>query len=100
MGPIAVLLHPDSELEVRQRIFQLFCLIAGFFATVVIAPFDVLEHLPWLLSGGVFLFGVAFLAMFWLANHREIYTYRFSSSCDFLLWLAEPETLRGTSDPE
>jgi len=79
MGPIAALLHPNSELEVRQRIFQLMCLIAGFFATVVIAPGDLWERLPLLLSGGVFLFGLAFLAMFWLARRRNIYTYRFSS---------------------
>jgi hypothetical protein len=79
MGPIAVLLHPDSDLEVRQRIFQLMGLIAGFFAAAIIAPGDVLEHLPWLLSSGVFLFGLAFLAIFWLANRRGIYMYKFSS---------------------
>jgi hypothetical protein len=79
MGRIAVLLHPDSELEVRQRIFQLMGLIAGFFAVAVITPCDLLEHLPLLLSGGVFLFGLAFLGMFWLANRRGIYMYKFSS---------------------
>ena len=55
------------------------CLIAGFFATAIIAPGDLLEHLPLMLSGGVFLFGLAFLGMFWLASQRGIYTYRFSS---------------------
>lgn len=55
------------------------CLIAGFFACAIITPSDLLEHLPLLLSGGVFLFGLVFVGMFYLANRRGIYTYRFSS---------------------
>jgi hypothetical protein len=71
--------QPNPELGIRERTFLWMCLIAGTFATVVIAPTDLLEHLPLLLSGGVFLFGLAFFAMFWLARHREIYAYRTSS---------------------
>lgn len=71
--------QPHPELGIRKRIFLWMCLIAGVFATIVIAPMDALVHLPPFLSGGVFLFGLAFLAMFWLASRRGIYAYKISS---------------------
>jgi hypothetical protein len=70
--------QPDPELGIRKRIFLWMCLIAGVFAAFIVAPTDLLEHLPPLLSGGVFLFGLAFFAMFWHASRREIYTYKIS----------------------
>lgn len=71
--------QPDPELGIRKRIFIWMCLIAGIFTTIIAAPADVLEHLPPLLSGGVFLFGLAFFAMFWLASRRGIYMYKICS---------------------
>lgn len=73
------LFQPDPELGIRKRIYQWMCLIAGIFAALIIAPTDLLEHLPLLLSSGVFLFGLVFLALFWLANRRGIYLYKIGS---------------------
>ena len=70
------LFPPDSELEVRQRIMQLLCLIAGLFNTLVFVPANLLEHLPWRLSAGVFLFGLIFLGILFLARRRDIYLYK------------------------
>ena len=71
-----ILFPPDSELEVHQRILQLLCLIAGLFTTLVFVPANLLEHLPWLLSAGVFLFGLIFLGILFLARRRDIYLYK------------------------
>lgn len=69
------LLGPDSSLGVRERLYQLLCLIASFFAICVIAPGDLLEHLPVSLATGVLCFGLLFLVTFWLARRRGIYAY-------------------------
>lgn len=71
-----ILFPPDSELGVRQRIFQLFCLIAGFFVLAVFIPTDLLVRLPLLLSAGLFLCGLIFLAMLFLACWRGIYLHK------------------------
>lgn len=71
-----ILFPPGSELEVRQRIMQLLCLIAGLFTTLVFVPANLLEHLPWLLSAGLFLFGLIFLGILFLARRRDIYLYK------------------------
>jgi hypothetical protein len=70
-----ILFPPDSELEVRQRIFQLMCLIASIFTIVVFVPTNLLVHLP-LLSAGFFLCGLLFLGMLLLARRRDIYLYK------------------------
>jgi len=79
-----MLFESDSELGIRQRIFQLMTLIAGLLATVVVVPIDLLEHLPLSLCAGVLLFGLTFLGMLYLARQRDIYLYK---SFSFLVLL-------------
>jgi hypothetical protein len=79
MGAIEELVRPDSKLGIRERIFQFMCLIASFFAIVIVTPTNILERLPYALTVGIFCFGAAFFAMYWLARKRGIYTYKLSS---------------------
>lgn len=74
-----IVVQSDSGLGIRQRIFQLFCLIAGVFATFIAAPVNLLEHMPLQLSAGAFLAGLAFLGMLYIARMRGVYLFKLSA---------------------
>lgn len=63
------------ELDVRQHIFQMMCLLGGIFACCVIAPGDLFEGLPLAISIGVFSFGAGFIGVYLASRRWHVYPY-------------------------
>ncbi|MDR3765147.1 MAG: hypothetical protein P4M01_13750 [Acidobacteriota bacterium] len=80
------LLSPDSTLGVRERIYQLLCLIAIFFSLGIVAPGNFLERMPLLLCFGVIVFGLMFVGMLWIARRKGLYAH--ALLCTIALGLA------------
>jgi hypothetical protein len=65
----------STDNDVRQRIFQMMCLIGGIFSCCVIAPGDFVEGLPRAISVGVFIFGAGFIGVYLASRRWQVYPY-------------------------
>lgn len=65
----------STDNDVRQRIFQMMCLIGGIFSCCVIAPGDFVEGLPREISVGVFIFGAGFIGVYLASRRWQVYPY-------------------------
>ena len=65
----------STDNDVRQRIFQMMCLIGGILSCCVIAPGDVVEGLPRAISVGVFIFGAGFIGVYLASRRWQVYPY-------------------------